>query len=77
MLDSGLWKIVAVAIHELVIAVASLMLFFRGVGMGSISIPSMSAAYASILRRELPMATIAINTVQRLGVPMQRGGKTC
>jgi hypothetical protein len=31
--------------------------------------PSVSAAYASVKKRDLPMATISLNIVQRLGGP--------
>ena len=44
-------------------------LFFRGMGQGAIGLPSMSAAYASVGRRDLPMATTSLNIVQRLGGP--------
>jgi EmrB/QacA subfamily drug resistance transporter len=44
-------------------------LFVRGLGMGSISIPSIAAAYSSIAREAIPMATTALNIVQRLGGP--------
>lgn len=43
--------------------------FVRGVGMGSISIPSIAAAYSSIPAEAIPVATTAINIVQRLGGP--------
>ncbi len=45
-------------------------LFFRGMGQGAISVPSISAAYAAIDRRDLPMATTSLNIVQRLGGPI-------
>lgn len=44
-------------------------LFFRGMGQGAVGLPSMSAAYASVDRRDLPMATTSLNIVQRLGGP--------
>ena len=46
-----------------------LALFVRGVGMSAIGIPSMTSGYASVARRDLPMATAAMNIVQRLGGP--------
>lgn len=45
-------------------------LFARGIGLGSISIPSVAAAYASIPRPMIPIATTTINIVQRLGGPV-------
>jgi EmrB/QacA subfamily drug resistance transporter len=45
-------------------------LFVRGAGLGAIGIPSLSAAYASIARERLPIATTAVNIVQRLGGPL-------
>ena len=44
-------------------------LFVRGVGMSAVGIPSISAAYASVRKEELPMATTSLNIVQRLGGP--------
>lgn len=44
-------------------------LFFRGMGQGAVGLPSMTAAYASVRRRDLPMATTSANIVQRLGGP--------
>ncbi|PIO97386.1 DHA2 family efflux MFS transporter permease subunit [Pleomorphomonas carboxyditropha] len=44
-------------------------LFLRGMGMSAVGLPSMTAAYASVERRRLPMATTSINIVQRLGGP--------
>jgi hypothetical protein len=44
-------------------------LFIRGVGQSAIGVPSISAAYASVKRQDLPMATTALNIVQRLGGP--------
>jgi EmrB/QacA subfamily drug resistance transporter len=45
-------------------------LFIRGVGQGAIGIPSMSAAYSSVPRKDLPMATTTLNILQRLGGPL-------
>ena len=44
-------------------------LFLRGMGQSAIGAPSISAAYASVERRNLPMATTSLNIVQRLGGP--------
>lgn len=44
-------------------------LFLRGMGMSAVGLPSMTAAYASVNRARLPMATTSINIVQRLGGP--------
>jgi EmrB/QacA subfamily drug resistance transporter len=45
-------------------------LFLRGMGQGAVGLPSMTAAYASVPRRVLPMATTSLNIVQRLGGPV-------
>jgi MFS family permease len=45
-------------------------LFLRGMGQGSVGLPTMSAAYSTIDKRDLPMATTSINIVQRIGGPM-------
>lgn len=44
-------------------------LFVRGFGVGSITIPSAAAAYASVSREALSSATTAINICQRFGGP--------
>jgi EmrB/QacA subfamily drug resistance transporter len=44
-------------------------LFLRGVGIGAVGVPSISAAYASVSKQQLPMATTSLNIVQRLGGP--------
>jgi EmrB/QacA subfamily drug resistance transporter len=49
-------------------------LFVRGVGLGSITIPSIAAAYASIPKETIPVATTAINIVQRFGGPVATTG---
>jgi EmrB/QacA subfamily drug resistance transporter len=57
------------ASHGLVLAVVACALFVRGVGLSAVGIPSISAAYASVRRQDLPMATTSLNIVQRLGGP--------
>jgi len=44
-------------------------LFIRGMGLSAVGLPSISAAYASVRREQLPMATASLNIVQRLGGP--------
>ncbi len=46
------------------------LLFVRGLGMGSIGIPSIAAAYTSIPKSMIPVATTALNILQRLGGPI-------
>jgi hypothetical protein len=55
--------------HALNTAMLAVALFVRGVGQSAVGLPSMSAAYASVNRDELPMATTSLNIVQRLGGP--------
>jgi hypothetical protein len=38
-------------------------------GQGAIGLPSITAAYMAVPKRELPMATTSMNIVQRLGGP--------
>jgi EmrB/QacA subfamily drug resistance transporter len=57
------------ASHGLVLTVLACALFARGVGLSAVGIPSLSAAYASVRKRDLPMATTSLNIVQRLGGP--------
>jgi EmrB/QacA subfamily drug resistance transporter len=44
-------------------------LFVRGAGMGSIGIPSIASAYASVPKPMIPVATTTLNILQRLGGP--------
>lgn len=54
---------------EAPVAVLAIALFVRGFGVGSITIPSAAAAYASVPRESLTSATTAINICQRFGGP--------
>ncbi len=56
--------------HGLVVGAFVLALFVRGAGMGAVGVPAVSAAYASVPRGDLPMASTAVNIVQRLGGPV-------
>jgi MFS family permease len=55
--------------HPLSLPLLAGALFIRGVGMSAVGVPSISAAYASVRRQELTMATTSLNIVQRLGGP--------
>lgn len=57
------------ASHGLVLTVLAGALFVRGIGLSAVGIPSISAAYASVRKQDLPMATTSLNIVQRLGGP--------
>ncbi|HEX4120374.1 MAG TPA: DHA2 family efflux MFS transporter permease subunit [Verrucomicrobiae bacterium] len=50
-------------------ASALIGLFIRGMGQGATGIPSIAAAYASVPREKLSVATMAVNIIQRLGGP--------
>lgn len=45
-------------------------LFLAGVGQGTISIPSLTAAYSAIPKARLPVANTALNITQRIGGPV-------
>jgi hypothetical protein len=45
-------------------------LFMRGAGQGGVGIPSIASAFAAIPRPMIPVATTALNIVQRLGGPI-------
>ena len=51
------------------ISILAIALFLRGAGIGTVGIPAMSAGYASVARPDIPMATTALNIVQRIGGP--------
>jgi EmrB/QacA subfamily drug resistance transporter len=50
-------------------SILAITLFIRGMGMSAVGVPPISAAYSSVRREELPMATTSLNIVQRLGGP--------
>ena len=54
---------------EAPLALLEVALLVRGFGVGSITIPSAAAAYASVPRESLTSATTAINICQRVGGP--------
>jgi EmrB/QacA subfamily drug resistance transporter len=65
----GTLPFIWLANHGLIVAVLACALFLRGAGLSAVGIPSISAAYASVKKRDLPMATTSLNIVQRLGGP--------
>lgn len=65
----GTLPFVFLAHHGLIVAVLAASLFVRGVGLSAIGIPSITSGYASVSRQDLPMATTAMNIIQRLGGP--------
>jgi EmrB/QacA subfamily drug resistance transporter len=66
---AGTLPFLYLASHGLIFAVLAGALFLRGVGLSAVGIPSISAAYASVRKQDLPMATTSLNIVQRLGGP--------
>ncbi len=64
----------ALAGAETPLALLSLALLIRGFGIGSITIPSAAAAYASVPRASLSHAATAINICQRFGGPVGTTG---
>jgi EmrB/QacA subfamily drug resistance transporter len=65
----GTLPFIWLASHGLSVAVLACALFVRGAGLSGVGIPSISAAYASVRKQDLPMATTSLNIVQRLGGP--------
>jgi EmrB/QacA subfamily drug resistance transporter len=57
------------ASRPLQVAMLAPTLFVRGAGLGATALPAVSAAYASVGQRNLPMATTTLNILQRLGGP--------
>ena len=66
---AGTLPLIWLARHGLMVGVLIACLFLRGMGVSAIGIPSISSGYASVARQDLPMATTAMNIVQRLGGP--------
>jgi EmrB/QacA subfamily drug resistance transporter len=65
----GTLPFIYLAGHSLSNALAAGALFVRGAGQSYIGIPSITAAYASVKREDLPMATTSLNIVMRMGGP--------
>jgi EmrB/QacA subfamily drug resistance transporter len=66
---AGTLPFIYLASHGLVSTVAAGAMVVRGAGMSCIGIPSISAAYTSVKREDLPMATTTLNLVMRMGGP--------
>jgi len=56
--------------HQFSSTWAVISLFLAGVGQGTIAIPSISAAYASIPKARIAVANTALNIAQRVGGPV-------
>jgi EmrB/QacA subfamily drug resistance transporter len=67
---AGTLPFVYLASHGLVIATLACALFIRGMGLSAVGVPSITAAYSSVKREDLPMATTALNIVMRIGGPI-------
>ena len=65
----GTLPFIYMADHGLVIPILAFALFIRGVGMSAVGVPSIAAAYSSVEREDLPMATTTLNVVMRIGGP--------
>lgn len=61
--------LMVLAYSGLNVALLTIALLLRGGGGGAVGIPAMSAGYASIARADIPMATTALNIMQRIGGP--------
>jgi EmrB/QacA subfamily drug resistance transporter len=66
---TGTLPLVYLASHGLVVPILGFALFIRGMGLSCVGVPSISAAYSSVRREDLPMATTALNIVMRIGGP--------
>jgi MFS family permease len=66
---AGTLPFLYLASHGLLVGVLAFALFIRGMGLSAVGMPSIASAYASVKREQLPMATTALNIIQRLGGP--------
>jgi EmrB/QacA subfamily drug resistance transporter len=66
---AGIVPFIYLTSHDLAGLLVAGALFVRGMGLSCIGIPSISAAYASVRRQDLPMATTTLNLVMRMGGP--------
>lgn len=65
----GTLPLIGMAMHPPSHLLLAMTLFLRGLGLGSVGVPAISAAYASIPKPQLPMATTTLNILQRIGGP--------
>jgi MFS family permease len=66
---AGTLPFIYMAGHGQGIVLLACSLFIRGIGMSAVGVPSVSAAYSSVKREDLPMATTTLNIVMRIGGP--------
>jgi EmrB/QacA subfamily drug resistance transporter len=66
---AGTLPFLYLASHGFSVAILACALFLRGMGQSAVGVPSISAAYASVKREDLPMATTTLNIVMRIGGP--------
>ncbi len=66
---AGTLPMLYLASHGLDPEILAPALFVRGIGQSAVGLPAIAAAYASVARPALPMATTTLNIVQRLGGP--------
>ena len=66
---AGTLPFLYLARHGLSTTILACALFIRGVGLSAVGVPSLTAAYAAVKKADLPVATTALNIVQRLGGP--------
>jgi hypothetical protein len=66
---AGTLPLIYLASHGLLIAILACALFVRGLGLSAVGVPSIAAAYSSVKREDLPMATTTLNIVMRVGGP--------
>jgi EmrB/QacA subfamily drug resistance transporter len=66
----GTLPIISMSATQLSPMVLIVCMLARGAGQSAIGVPSLSAAYAAIPKERLPLATTAVNILQRLGGPI-------
>jgi len=66
---AGTLPFLYLASHGLSLPLLVCALFVRGMGLSAVGIPSLTSAYTSVEKENLPMATTSLNIVQRLGGP--------
>ncbi|MDW1257533.1 MFS transporter [Klebsiella pneumoniae] len=65
----GTLPMLYLAVQGLNLWVLTPAMLLRVMGISGIGLPSLTAAYASVHRKKMPMATTSLNIVQRLGGP--------
>ncbi|QJT79332.1 DHA2 family efflux MFS transporter permease subunit [Kosakonia sp. MUSA4] len=66
---AGTLAILTIAVYGMNNSILTFSLLIRGMGIGALGLPAITAVYTSIDKKNIPMATTTLNIIQRLGGP--------